>query len=277
VPREAEAPLVPILLYHAVTDEPGDQIAPFTVSPAAFERQLDVLLGSGYRCITFGEYMRGAGTGAGAVDGTAQDRLAVLTFDDGFADFAEHALPAMVARGLPSTLYVTTGWLADAPHREPGPTDRMLAWAQLPELVEQGVELGAHSHSHPQMDTLPTAAVRDELRRPKEELEDALGTPVRSFAYPHGYHGPRVRRLAELAGYRSAAAVRNCLTSPRDDPFSVSRLTVLRTTSPAQFASWLTGTGEALGARPEALRTKGWRAYRRARAVVQRRPGSDFR
>jgi peptidoglycan/xylan/chitin deacetylase (PgdA/CDA1 family) len=267
--RGTQTALVPILLYHAVTDAPGEHIAPFSVSPADFERQLDALLAAGYRCITFGEYMRRRDAG--------DERIAVLTFDDGFADFADHALPAMQARGLPSTLYVTTGWLADAPRREPGPSDRMLSWSQLPELLDQGVELGAHSHSHPHMDTVPTRAVLDELRRPKELMEDALGRPVHTFAYPHGYHGPRVRRLTERAGYVSAAGVRNSLTSPQDHPFSVSRLTVRRTTTPEEFASWLTGTGRARGGGREALRTKGWRTYRRARAVARRRPGSDYR
>lgn len=268
----------PILLYHAVTDEPGDHIAPFSVSPAEFERQLDALLDAGYRCTTFGEYVRrrrsgGVGTG----DGTDGDeRVAVLTFDDGFADFAEAALPAMRARDLPSTLYVTTGWLADAPRREPGPSDRMLSWRQLPELLEQGVELGAHSHSHPHMDTLPTSVVQEELRRSKELMEDTLGRAVDTFAYPHGYHGPRVRRLTESAGYTSAAAVRNTLTTPAEHPFSVSRLTARRTTTPAEYTSWLTGAGPRAGRR-EALRTRGWRAYRRSRAVVGRRPGSDYR
>lgn len=275
-PRGPGSTRVPILLYHAVTDTPGEHIAPFSVSPREFERQLDKVLAAGYRCVSFGEYMRRRTTADGN-GSAAGERIAVLTFDDGFADFAEAALPAMRARGLPSTLYVTTGWLADAPRREPGPSDRMLSWSQLPELVEQGVELGAHSHSHPHMDTVPTSAVLDELRRPKELLEDALGAPVRTFAYPHGYHGPRVRRLTERAGYESAAAVRNSLTTPGDHPFSVSRLTVLRTTGPEEFSAWLSGAAPATGDRGEALRTKGWRAYRRARAVARREPGSDYR
>jgi peptidoglycan/xylan/chitin deacetylase (PgdA/CDA1 family) len=153
----------------------------------------------------------------------------------------------------------------------------MLSWSQLPELLDQDVELGAHSHSHPHMDTVPTRGVLDELRRPRELMEDALGRPVTTFAYPHGYHGPRVRRLTERAGYSSAAAVRNSLTAAGDHPFSVSRLTVLRSTSPTEYASWLTGRGPALGVGREALRTRGWRAYRRARAVARRRPGSDYR
>jgi peptidoglycan/xylan/chitin deacetylase (PgdA/CDA1 family) len=266
--------VVPILLYHAVTETPGTHIASFSVSPREFAQQLDVVLQAGYRCITFGELLQRR-----ASEATPGERVAVLTFDDGFADFAENALPAMRARGLPSTLYVTTGWL-EGRQREPGPSDRMLAWSQLPELLDQGVELGAHSHSHPHMDTLGTAAVREELRRSRELLEDALQRSVDTFAYPHGYHGPRVRRLTEEAGYTSAAAVRNVQSYADDHPFSVSRLTVMRTTTEADLRSWLQPTAEGdrctRGGR-EALPTRGWRAYRRTRAVLRRRPGSDYR
>src|SRR4051794_4840657 len=107
------SPLVPVLCYHAITETPGHHIAPFTVSPAAFERQLDLLVTEGYRCVTFGEMLRREA--AGTLDG----RTAVVTFDDGYADFATAALPALKARSIPSTLFVTTGWLEDAAPREP--------------------------------------------------------------------------------------------------------------------------------------------------------------
>ncbi|SFF51180.1 polysaccharide deacetylase family protein [Blastococcus tunisiensis] len=272
--RAAVPPAVPVLLYHAITDTPGRQIAPYSVSPAVFAEHLSLLVGAGFRCVPFGALM----SGRGGPDGWRGDeRIAVITFDDGYADFATAALPALQARGLPSTLYVTTGWLAGSPVREPGPEDRMLAWGQLPELVEAGVELGAHSHSHPQLDTLGGGALRDELSTPRRLLEDALGRPVTTFAYPHGYHGPRVRRLTEEAGYASAAGVRNAVSRPGEHPFSVSRLMVTRDLTPARFSAWLEGRDGRRSTHREAPATTGWRAYRRARAVVRRRPGSDYR
>ncbi|HEY4625431.1 MAG TPA: polysaccharide deacetylase family protein [Blastococcus sp.] len=268
---------VPILLYHAITDDPGEHIAPFAVSPGTFRRHLDLLQESGYRCLTFGELMQRRARAAEGPATAVPERTAVLTFDDGFADFAGSALPALRARGLPATLYVTTGWLQDAPRREPGPSDPMLAWSQLPELLEAGIELGAHSHSHPHLDTLSTRALRAELSLPKALMEDALGRPVTTFAYPHGYHGPRVRRLTQEAGYQNAAAVRNALSRPTEHGFSISRLTVGRTTTPEQFAGWLAGVDGLRTTHRERLATKGWRMYRRGRALLRRAPGSDFR
>ncbi len=267
----AELPAtVPVLLYHAVTHDPGSHIAAFTVTPEEFARQLDVVQAAGYRCITFGELVDG---GAGMPAG----KIAVITFDDGYADFASAALPALTARGLPATLFLTSGWLTGRGNREPGPSDPMLAWGQLPELLAAGVELGAHSHSHPQMDTLSARAAREELWRPKDMLEQELGRQVDLFAYPHGYSGPRVRELAPAAGYRAAAGVRNALHRPGVDRYNVARLMVTSTTTGADVASWLDGTGAAPSRDGESLPTRGWRAYRRGRAVLRRAPGSDYR
>jgi peptidoglycan/xylan/chitin deacetylase (PgdA/CDA1 family) len=262
---------VPILLYHAVTSSPGSHIAPFTCTPAEFERQLDAVVETGRTPMTFGELVDAESAGR------TPDRPVVITFDDGYADFAESALPALLARSLPSSVFLTSGWLEGRGQREPGPSDPMLSWSQLPELLECGVELGAHSHSHPQMDTLTAPALRDELVRPREQLEDALGRPVDLFAYPHGYNGPRVRRAARRSGYRAAAAVRNALHRTDEDPFAVSRLTVTRTTTAGEVAGWLDGVGTGVAGRREALATRGWRAYRRGRALLRRAPGSDYR
>jgi peptidoglycan/xylan/chitin deacetylase (PgdA/CDA1 family) len=277
-----EQAFVPVLLYHAITDTPGRHIAPFAVSPREFERQLDVLLAAGYQFVTFGELVHVlkssvAGNGCDAASAVLRDRrLTVITFDDGYADFATHALAALRARSIESTLFVTTGWLEGRESREPGPSDPMLDWSQLPELRAAGVEIGAHSHSHPQLDTLSNSELSDELQRSKELLEGALNGPVTGLAYPHGYNGPRVRRMAARLGYESAAGVRNALHDPHGDLFNISRLTVTRGTDPVQLTSWLTDPRRILRRR-ELLRTRGWRTYRRGRAILQGRPGSVYR
>lgn len=153
----------------------------------------------------------------------------------------------------------------------------MLSWTQLPELRQLGVELGGHSHTHPHLDTLSRAAARDEVTRCKALLEDELGEANATFAYPNGYSSPLVRRLVRQAGYQGACSVKEALSSTSDDPFSLARLMVRSDTSSADLRDWLTGTTRAPAPKRERLRTRGWRLYRRARAVATRTPGSDLR
>jgi peptidoglycan/xylan/chitin deacetylase (PgdA/CDA1 family) len=127
------------------------------------------------------------------------------------------------------------------------------------------------------MDTLREPQLRCELRQSKDRLEEALGEPVDTFAYPHGYNGPRVRRVTRESGFRVAAAVRNALHPVGEDPFAVSRLTVHSTTTAQEVAAWIAGRGAPVAGPQEALRTRGWRAYRRGRAILRGTPGSDYR
>jgi peptidoglycan/xylan/chitin deacetylase (PgdA/CDA1 family) len=250
---------VPILLYHAVTDTPPAWIAPFAVSPATFAAHLDVVAASGRQPLTVSEYADGLRGRA-----PLPPRPVLITVDDGFADFATHALPALAARKLPSTLYVTTGALADRSYECVLPRADMLRSADLAGLEAAGVEIGAHSHTHRQLDLLPRREVAAELSRSGDVLAQVLGHRVRSFAYPHSYWRAQVRSLVGGAGFDSACAVGNALSSGRDHPLALSRLMIRSDTSPATVAAWLDGSGARPAHRPRRVLAFGWRQYRRA-------------
>lgn len=260
---------VPVFLYHSVSDDPPGWLAPFTVSPRAFVEHLDLIADSGLRVVPLRQLV------AALLGGPAlPPRSAVLTFDDGYADFAATVSPLLTARGLPATLYVTTGALR-APGAQPGggpfPRVATLSWAQLRDLDAAGVEIGGHSRTHPQLDTLPRASVRAEVGGCKREIEDALGHPVVSFAYPHGYSSRGVRAVVAQAGWTSAAAVRGtAFSSNRDEPLMFARLMVRADTGRERFGLWTRGQGAPVAPFAERLRSKGWRAYRRALAATGR-------
>jgi peptidoglycan/xylan/chitin deacetylase (PgdA/CDA1 family) len=257
---------IPILLYHAIATDPPSPIAAFTVSPKNFAHHLELIVESGRTVLTVSQLVD-------ALTGRARlpERVMVVTFDDGYADFAETAAPALLAQSLPSTLYVTTGMLRDRSRRRvplPGPS-RMLDWAQLSELEEQKVEIGAHSHTHPELDLNRAAAARDEIRRCKQLLEDELGHEVPSFAYPYGLSSGKIRRLVREAGYVSACSVKNALSSPADDLFALARLTVFADTTTEQLRRWLVGYGaRVLTGGPDGPYTVGRRLYRQLRTSM---------
>jgi peptidoglycan/xylan/chitin deacetylase (PgdA/CDA1 family) len=261
---------IPILLYHSVSPDPPAWIRRHCVAPDVFARHTELICESGMTALSVAEYAGMLRNG-----GSLPERPVLITFDDGLADFAEHALPALRRAALPATLFVTTGFVQGLPEgrgatRPPGP---WLDAAALLELQAQGVEIGAHTHSHPHLDTLPVDAARLEIARSKEILETVLGAAVPSFAYPYGYHGPVARRLAQACGFASACAVKNALSSRSDDRFALARLTVRADTPLARVGDWLQGRGAPLAPPRELDRTRAWRVYRRARAVVAPRRG----
>jgi peptidoglycan/xylan/chitin deacetylase (PgdA/CDA1 family) len=259
---------VPILLYHSVTDEPADWIAPFTVAPRVFAEQLDRLRDSGMSVVPLRRLVAAIRGGP-----ALPSRAAVLTFDDGFADFYWTVAPLLAAREMPATLFVTTGAVHPPGGRASGsllPPAQMLNWRQVAGLSALGVEIGGHSCTHPQMDTLPGKRMCVEVVRCKQDLEDALGHEVHSFAYPHGYNSAAVRRKVQRAGWDCACAVANALSSTSDDTLRLARLTVRPDTPPELFQAWLEGRGAPKAPFPEALSTRGWRAYRRLLARLGR-------
>ena len=260
---------IPVFLYHAVSCDPPAWLAPYTVSPRTFVEHLDLIADSGLHLVPLRQLV------AALLGGPElPPRSAVLTFDAGYADFASTVAPLLVARGFPATLYVTTDALTTPgtlSHRGPFPSVAMLSWAQVRELDAAGVEIGGHSRTHAQLDTLPRKAVREEVGGCKQELEDALAHSVTSFAYPHGYSSRRVRAMVREVGWTSAAAIRaSAFSSFRDDPLWFARLMVRADTGRDRFTLWTRGEGAPIAPFAEGARTRGGRAYRRSREWVGR-------
>jgi peptidoglycan/xylan/chitin deacetylase (PgdA/CDA1 family) len=242
---------IPVLLYHAVNTEPPAGTDTWTVSPDQFEQHLDVIAESGRLSLTISEL-------AELLRGERQvDReIVVVTFDDGYADTLD-AVRTLCQRGLHSTVYVTTGAIG-AP--------RMLSVADVRSLGEtDGVEIGAHSVSHSRLDELAAGALEEEIGDSKRELELLLDAPVTTFAYPYGAYDRRTRATVIRVGFRSAAAVKNAISHPHDDPFAIARWTVTSKTGAERVASFLRGEGVPLSWSHERLRTRAYRVVRRAR------------
>jgi peptidoglycan/xylan/chitin deacetylase (PgdA/CDA1 family) len=251
--ESTRAGTVPVLMYHSIGGT--DRLA---VRPEAFADQMAYLKDNGFTPLRFGERTRPA------------TRPVVITFDDGYADFHEHALPLLDRFGFSATVFVTTGWLHDAgPYATGSPPGRMLTWRQTEEVAATGVEIGAHGHSHAQLDQLGDAALRDELRHSQDLLQDRLGRHVPTMAYPYGYSSARVRREVRACGYTAACAVANAVMTGRHDPFAVPRLTVRAGTSLSRFGLALDG----LGFRADHALTKGYAVVRRSRYAARRLRG----
>ena len=159
-----------------------------------------------------------------------------ITFDDGYADNHEYALPLLKQYNAPATIFVTAGFVAGDRQvysrfcelRETSGAElRALSWEQARELRAEGIEIGAHTYGHPNLARLDREQARRELEVPKEMLEDRLGTQVDLFAYPFGkprrHFDDTTLRLVDGAGYRHAAAVVSRAVRASDSPLAVPR------------------------------------------------------
>ncbi len=242
----------PVLVFHSVSDRPGRSV--WTVGTAEFHRVLDLVVASGRTGITF------AALAASLAQGRALPENAVcITFDDGFADNID-AVAACAERGLPATVFVTTGYVGRPHMLDP---QGLRALADVP-----GAEIGSHTVTHRRLDELPRREIARELTDSRAALEDAISREVSTIAYPHGNYDRRVLELAAVAGYRGGAAVRMATSHSTDPHLAVARYIVSAPT-PEDVLRRLVAGELPCAPRGERLRTRGYRLARRTRAFVR--------
>lgn len=244
-------PVVDILMYHSISDRGGAT----SIAPATFAAQMAAIAEAGVPVITLDDYLA-------AKDGRGElaPHSVILTFDDGFQDFADAAWPVMSKHGFRPIVYLPTAYIG----REEGwrgiaePPRRLMGWGTIRALAAEGAQVGSHTVSHPDLDALPPDARGAELERSKVVIEERLGHPVRHFAPPYGIAGPEVRAdIARL--YKTSVGTRLGQAGLDDAPHDLPRLEMFYFTDIARWRAHLAGRGAAyLAAR------KGLRAIRSA-------------
>jgi peptidoglycan/xylan/chitin deacetylase (PgdA/CDA1 family) len=152
-----------------------------------------------------------------------------ITFDDGFRNFYEHALPALQERGFPATVFVVTGFCGgnndwpSQPDKPPVPVLPLMTWSELREISAAGISLGSHTVTHPRLAALSEEHIEEELRTSQTQLEDRSGARATTFAYPYGESTPRVQDAARRH-YRIACGTKLAHVSSDSDAADLARL-----------------------------------------------------
>jgi peptidoglycan/xylan/chitin deacetylase (PgdA/CDA1 family) len=248
----------PVLMYHSLSRGSGVWRNP-RVAAARLADQLELFRSLGYELAGLTE----------ALAFRARDpsrAVVALTFDDGYRDFLDAALPVLDAVGARATLYIPTMYIGSAAYwlgAEARSLPRLLSWPELQECVDAGcVEIGSHSHSHSHLDTLSVDALGAEVVRSKLLLEDGLQVPVSSFCYPHGYHSRAVREAVRGADYDNACEVGRHLRAARHR-WSISRLAVEPSHAPSRVARDMASGGPIVLPGAKRALQPAWRTVRR--------------
>jgi peptidoglycan/xylan/chitin deacetylase (PgdA/CDA1 family) len=211
---------LPVLMYHRIADDGEPRAQRWRTEPAAFEEQLHWLREQGFRSVDVDEW-----AGAAALDQPLPGRGVILTFDDGFVDFGEEAVPLLQKYGFRAELFVVSGhvgatdsWDTAWERREP-----LMDWQALADLPPDVVRIGSHTVGHAPLTAISSQEVVRELVESRITLEDRLGRRITTIAYPFGLNDGAVQRLAGAVGYEVgyttmpwwAYPTRNLLDLPR--------------------------------------------------------------
>lgn len=212
--RVVRSPAGPrILIYHQVGTSHGHQME---VTTEAFRSHLTWLSQEREVVDLDTALMRWGDPGS--------ERLVVLTFDDGYRDVYTTAFPMLAALEMPFVLYISTGLVGRNGQVAGG--DAPLDWPDIRAMRDSGLlTVGAHTHDHPDLRTLSTDRVVEELKTSDDIIADRLGAPPRHFAYPYGFWS-RGADLAVRERYETAVLGGSPNPSPKPDPHLLHRYPV---------------------------------------------------
>jgi len=229
-----------VLLYHNVGPSPGHRgLAAHWTAPEMLRAQLRWLRTLGHSFVD-AEWVKDRAAQATktpplpsslAREWRGGSRPTLVTFDDGQANLYSYALPVLEQEGVPALVFMVAGRIGgltdwEAPSR--WRSNPLLTWEQMREMQQRGVTFGSHTLSHPRLTDLPEEQWRRELAQSKLLLEEGLGRPVDTLAYPYGAFSPEIGQVALEMGYRLCFSTLPGLNTPDTDPAALRRMNVRR-------------------------------------------------
>ena len=228
LPWKADKNKIPILMYHSVTPFIGHTGHPYfctEITPSTFDKQLKFLHENGFAVKRLSELPALAKN----VNNSNQ-KYVIITFDDGYRDFYEYALPILKKYNMPATVFIPSGLVDKGDRTLEGKP--LMSWKQIRECSRNGIEIGSHSLTHGLLVQLSKDELAKEVGESKREIESALQTEICSFSYPYKFPEENKAFVALLCGimqdtgYKIGVTTRIGTVSANDDYMLLKRLPV---------------------------------------------------
>lgn len=223
---------VPILAYHKVDTRSPTR---FWVSADFFDMQMATLHELGYESVSLYDLWRSSHG-----DGILPAKPVCITFDDGYENFATRAFPVLGKHGFTATVFIPTDFIGDDERRwndwDRSPEERSfpaahLVWREIIELHRSGIEIGAHTRTHRDLESLAKTSPADaeeEITACKREIEARLSAEIGFLSYPYRTSGAAVEIMARKAGFLGAATMNGgFFDTQHDDWYRIDRIPVL--------------------------------------------------
>jgi len=226
---------IPILMYHQIDQTParGTPLRGLVVHPRSFGWQMLMLRAMGYRGLSMRDLEP-------YLCGDKKGRVVGITFDDGYRNNVQHALPVLHKHGFTATCYGVSQLIGGSnvwDHALGIPHKPLMDLADWKAWLNGGMDLGSHTCTHADLLKLDIKEARQEINDSKAFFEAALGYEVRHFCYPYGRFNASHKALVQDAGYHTATTTRRGRVHTGFDPFAVNRIMVARSCTPWQFVA----------------------------------------
>lgn len=222
-------------MYHSVSDDPGAT----SISSSAFADQMAAIAEAGIPVITMDRYLASR-----QGNPLASPYSIVITFDDGFQDFADAAMPVLQRHGFDALVFLATDCIGRVENWAGAnkPPRAILSWPTLRDLANSGVAFGSHSVTHANLNSLSPDALDAELTVSRLEIEEQLAQPCPHFAPPYGYASAAVQSSVSKH-YKTSVGTKLDRATQNSDVFDLPRLEMYYFTDPQRWSEHLAGRG----------------------------------
>ena len=159
-----------------------------------------------------------------------------ITFDDAFRSVRANAVPELLSRGLPATIFVPVDFVGKSPGwvTSNGVTDEVMSRDELRSLPEL-IEFGSHSLSHPHLTRIDGTRAREEVTASRHQLAQLLDSEVSLLAFPYGEYDEQVVGACRQAGYERVFGIDPWPADPAGQDFVRGRVPVDPNDGPLLF------------------------------------------
>lgn len=227
IANSGDSSSVAVLAYHAIAELPDHWgLQPFSLPPTEFAAHVDALARTGHRFIDLGTLLA-------SLDGrkALPKRSVLISFDDCYDDLRTVAAPLLATRGIPAVAFAVAGRFGGTNDWDAAPSDqrlRVLDADGLQEVRRLGIDIGAHSLTHPPLTELGEDELHAEIAGCLDAFDSAGLAPPLAFAYPHGRHNAAVVKAVREAGFRAAFTTQAGLVTRDSDRYRLSRIEIRR-------------------------------------------------
>ena len=223
---------IPILMYHQIDAPPprGTALRGLIVAPASFNWQMGMLRMLGYRGVSMHDLEP-------YLSGERQGKVVGITFDDGYQNNVQNALPILAKHGFTATCYGVSQEIGGTNRWDQGIVDEkpLMTRDDWQRWHAAGMDVGSHTQNHVKLTELPDDRAQTQITQSRVELEQAIGCEVHHFCYPYGWYRPEHAAMARAAGYHTATTTQRGRAQPGDDAYTLKRIMISRSTNPLQF------------------------------------------